>query len=94
MQAMLRFVEHWFELDRLSMRLTNDFERVTTPIRLLGGGIDEENGPSRILAVVEDQQRRPRSRTARGNIVRCVRLVRATGRYGRSARFGRICEIA
>ena len=29
-----------YELDRLSARLANDFERVTTRIRLLGGGVD------------------------------------------------------
>ena len=29
-----------YELDRLSARLSNDFERVTTRIRLLGGGMD------------------------------------------------------
>ena len=29
-----------YELDRLSARLTHDFERVTTRIRLLGGGVD------------------------------------------------------
>ncbi len=29
-----------YELDRLSARLTHDFERVTTRIRLLGGGAD------------------------------------------------------
>jgi hypothetical protein len=41
-----------YELDRLSARLTHDFERVTTRIRLLGGGMD---GRGEDVSVFEDE---------------------------------------